>query len=275
MVRPALVAIVCLALAATAAASRPRLPGDTSPLVSETPGPRDMVRALASHSADSTGARAGHGELPGVAMGMSLLVPGLGQLHEGHKVRGLVFLGIESALWTSYAIAEVQSNLRDKAAREHAEVFAGVSSGAHSEAFYRDVAQFKDSDVYNALIRREARALFLQQETSANPPSDSLLAAFMDQYEREHGYFGTETWSWQSYERFLEYRSLRQSVHEATRRAAFSIGAALANRLFAVMDVTRGRARASQAAADPAERLGLRVATSGTGRTTCALQFEF
>lgn len=218
------------------------------------------VRAL--RSADSTHAMPLR-SAKASAVGLSLLLPGLGHLHEGHTTRGAVFLAIEAALWTTVAVSEVQSGLRTDHAHEHAQIFANVS-GEHDDQFYREVSRYRSSDDYNVQVRRDARNSYVGP--------DSLLPAYIDAYEQSFGYFGENTWHWDSFARFQEYGDLRSAAQDASRRAAFAIGGALANRLFAVIDVTRGRSRPRSSGAPP---LRLDVAGGPRGRTTCAITARF
>lgn len=253
-------ALTCLALLATPSAAGAAGPPGTR-LALAAPSAADLARAAVSSTSADAGPSAGT-DAAGAA-GLSLLLPGLGQATQGHGTRAAIFLGIEGALWTTVAVSEIEHHLRTDAAREQAEVFAHVTPGDHSATFYRDVARLRSSDDYNALLRREARALY------SGP--DSLLPAYMDEYEAQNGYFGQDTWRWDTFSDFTRYGDLRHAAQNAMRRASFAIGGALANRLFAVIDATRGRKAppASGRLAAPPPRLA--VTTDPSGRTTCAL----
>ncbi len=251
--------LACCAGERSARAEDPRLTYPrTSPLQLAA-----EVRAL-DPSADAPAAVR---TVDGTGVGLSILLPGLGQLRQGHRTRGTVFLAIEAALWTTVAISEVQSHLRTDHAHEHARVFASVADGVHSDQFYRDVSRYRSSDDYNIQVRRDARNTF------AGP--DSLLPQYVDAYEQANGYFGEDTWRWESFARFTEYSDLRTAASDARRRAAFAIGGALANRLFAVMDATRGRGRPAASSSSFAPPLRLEVTAGPGGSTTCAITKRF
>lgn len=219
------------------------------------------VRAL--RVADSTHAMPVR-SVAATSVGLSLLLPGLGHLHDGHTTRGAAFLVIEAALWTTVAVSEVQSGLRTDHAHEQAQVFAHVSTGPHADQFYRDVSRYRSNEDYNVQVRRDARNSY------AGP--DSLLPSYVDAYEQTYGYFGDSAWHWDSFSSFQEYGDLRSAAQDASRRAAFAIGGALANRLFAIIDVTRGHARPRSTSASPVR---LDVAGGPRGRTTCAITARF
>ncbi len=255
---------VCLASRAMAGSVLP-----PSTLALPVPSGEELAaRAAADPQTPRLNPFAGHG----AGMGLSLLLPGLGQMHEGHRTRGWVFLGIDGALWTTLAVSEVQSHLRGQTYREVARAYALVSDGTHSATFYRDVGSYSSSDIYNIYLRREARAVFESQ--SAQP--DSAREAFIDDYVQQHGYFGNETWEWDTYEHYLRYTNARRGQHDAARRASLAIGGLVVNRLFAVLDLTRTR-RAPGAASRRADERVTDFAFSATpdGRMTCGVQTRF
>jgi hypothetical protein len=88
---------------------------------------------------------------------LSLLIPGLGQYHNGDNKKAYIFAGAEVAIWASYITFHIQANNREDTYQEWAGIYAGVS-GEHPEKYWRAVGRYLDSDAYNESLRREARA---------------------------------------------------------------------------------------------------------------------
>lgn len=265
-------ALVVVALAAalsgaTAAHAAPRMTDARLALPVPT-GVELAASAAATPAAPRLNPFSGHG----TGMALSALAPGLGQIHEGHRTRGWVFLGIDGALWSTLVVSEVESHLRTRTYREVAETFALVAPGTHSATFYRDVGSYSSSEIYNIYLRREARSVF---ESQTNHP-DSAREAFIDGYVRDRGYFGADSWEWDTYEHFVRYTDARRGQHNAARRASLAIGGLVVNRLFAILDLTRTRRSADGAALDGGETAsGLAVTTAPDGRMTCAYHTRF
>ncbi len=243
-------------------------PWASTALALPTPDGAELAaRAVAASAAPRQNPFSGHG----AAIGLSALVPGLGQMHEGHDTRGWVFLGIDGALWSTLAISEIQSHLRGTAYRELAQVHARVSDAPHPVSFYRDVGIYSGSDIYNIYIRRDARSIY--DNRTSHP--DSSREAFIDDYVASHGYFGDDTWQWDTYEHFDRYLRTKQGQHNAARRASLALGGLVVNRLFAILDLTRTR-RVEGAALDAGRpRTTLAVTTAPDGRMTCGLHARF
>jgi hypothetical protein len=163
---------------------------------------------------------------PMLALLMSCVLPGWGEMYTGHTARGRAFMAAEAAIWVAYAGYTVQSGMRDDDYREFASVFAGVPEGAAS-GYYEDIADYIRSegyDSYNEAVRDDARSLY---------PDDP---AAQDAYFAENGYFGESAWDWESDARFHEYRSLRHLAGESDRKAFYMTGLAVLNRAVSAID---------------------------------------
>jgi len=161
-----------------------------------------------------------------VAMLYSLLLPGLGEYTLGHHDRAKIFFLAEGAIWTSYAIFQVQGAHRKDIYEEFARVNAGVPKRDDDE-FYRIIGNYVSSDgafSANEQVRREARA---------NYPDDR---AKQEEYYQEHAYTGSDTWTWQSEAALETYQDMRDSSISAYHKSNFSLGLAIANRLISVVD---------------------------------------
>jgi len=172
-----------------------------------------------------------------VAMLYSLLLPGLGEYALGHHDRAKVFFVAEGAIWTSYAIFQVQGNHRKDLYQEFAHVNAGVPQ-RNDDEFYRIIGNYVSSDgpfSANEQIRREARA---------NYPDDR---AKQEEYYQEHSYTGDDTWTWQSQALLDTYQDMRDASESAYHKSDFSLGLAIANRLISVVDTGILAAKQSRA----------------------------
>ncbi|MFB3909137.1 MAG: hypothetical protein ACE15D_12120 [Candidatus Eisenbacteria bacterium] len=161
-------------------------------------------------------------------LGLSLLVPGLGHRALGRETRGAIFLGTEAGIWGGFGVFEVQSHLRKDSYIEMAELFAGVKDASgHSDEYYRQLGRYPSSDWVDDEVRRDARALY---------PDD--LPAREDYYQR-HRVPEDQRWSWSSTAEWDRYRAKRSDSQQASKRANYMLGIAVANRLVAAIDAVR------------------------------------
>ena len=156
----------------------------------------------------------------------SLLLPGLAQYRMGEKERGLAFMTLEAALWTSFVAFRIQGENREDSYIEMAELFAGIAPDApRNEDFYTSVANWPSSDLYNEIVvRRLAR-------TQAG---DDIEAREL--YYEENRIQGNETWAWTSEVARNDYRAKRTEAQRSFKRSSNMIGVAVANRVVAMID---------------------------------------
>lgn len=163
---------------------------------------------------------------PMVALLLSCVVPGWGEIYAGETTRGRWFMASEAAVWVGYGAFRLQADMREDDYTEYARIFAGVDGGASSD-YLGDIADYirsEGDDSYNQAIRAEARSLY----------PDDLDA--QRAYLAEHGYFGEQSWDWESLERFREYRDLRSAASQSERYAFYMTGLALLNRALSAVD---------------------------------------
>jgi hypothetical protein len=198
---------------------------------------RSMLAQVAAQENEPAVAEA---EVPGnsrVAMLYSLVLPGLGEYALGHHDRAKVFFLAEGAIWTSYAVFQVQGAHRKDIYQEFARVNAGVSK-RNDDEFYRIIGNYVSSDgafSANEQVRREARA---------NYPDDR---AKQEEYYQEHAYTGNDTWTWQSEAALQTYQDMRDASISSYHNSNFSLGLAIANRLISVVDTGILAAKKSRA----------------------------
>ena len=163
---------------------------------------------------------------PMLALLMSCVLPGWGEMYTGHDARGRAFMAAEAAIWVAYAGFSIQTGMREDDYREFAEIFASVPGGADG-GYYEDIADYIRSDgydSYNEAVRDDARSLY---------PDDP---AAQDAYYAQNGYFGDAAWDWESDARFQEYRRLRHLAGDSDRKAFYMTGLAMLNRAVSAID---------------------------------------
>ena len=220
-----------LPLATTARAGGPTLAPD------RLYDSRTMLAQVAAQENEPAVAEAKAPSNSRVAMLYSLLLPGLGEYTLGHHDRAKIFFVAEGAIWTSYAIFQVQGAHRQDLYKEFARVNAGVAK-RDDDDFYRIIGNYASSDgpfSANEQIRREARA---------NYPDDR---AKQEEYYQEHAYTGDDTWTWQSQAMLDTYQDMRDASISAYHKSDFSLGLAIANRLISVVDTGILAAKKSRA----------------------------
>lgn len=260
------IAALCASALVTAAAAHAS-PREADPLTGGAPRPSAIVRLEASGLSLAAGSSvlddlpaAGGADRPSVQGGgeprnpmlallMSCVLPGWGEMYTGHTARGRGFMAAEAAIWAAYAGFTIQTDMREDDYREFAGVFADVPDGADGE-YYQDVADYIRSegyDSYNEAVRDEARSLF---------PDDP---AAQDAYLAEHGRFGDAAWEWESEARFREYRQLRHLAGVSDRKAFYMTGLAVLNRAVSAID-SAWMARLGNRGGAPGTRTSLSIA---------------
>jgi hypothetical protein len=162
---------------------------------------------------------------------LSALVPGLGQLENGDKTWGAVFLMGEVASWSSLIAFETQGSQREDRMVEYAERFAGVEdAGGQSDSYYSSLATYDRSglpggpDSYNEIeVRDEARSLY--------PDDLDQQAAYITQHEIT----GPLAWDWESDDRRFEFADLRIASETSYHRANYAIAGLVAGRVLSVL----------------------------------------
>ncbi len=145
---------------------------------------------------------------------LSAVLPGAGQFYNGQKSKAYIMVGIEAAIWTAYFVFDAQGDARMESAEEWAGIYAGTS-GSHENSYWQNVGHFMDSDAYNEVLLREARAL---EETATG-----LIS-------------GADAWQWVNVDRKVGYSQLRADGNSAYDRSEFMILFAVVNRAVSVVD---------------------------------------
>ena len=174
------------------------------------------------------------------AGGLSLLMPGAGQLYNGDRTKGFIMIGVEAVIWGTYIGFDQHGDRLTEDYENSAEIYAGVA-GDHSDDYYQSLGRYMDSDAWFDSQLREARA-FGEPEPSA--PSADLQ------------------WQWRSLQHRRDFQSLRADANEAYDRRDMMVLFAIVNRAISVFDAVRngGQPQSLDEPAMSGEVLGTRLA---------------
>ncbi len=163
---------------------------------------------------------------PMVALLLSCVLPGWGQIYAGETTRGRWFMAAEAGIWAGYGAFRIQEGMREDDYREYAQIFAGTAAGA-SSGYLSDMGGYirsEGDDSYNQSVACDARSLF--------PDDREAQRAYI----AENGYYGDLSWDWGSEDSFYAYRELRHAASSADRNAFYMVGVAMLNRAVSGID---------------------------------------
>lgn len=152
---------------------------------------------------------------PWSAMGLSLLIPGAGQIYGGAGGRGKVFLGAEAVVWTVALGFDRWSAWRNNDAVDYAVEHAQLSPDGKDDQFLEYLEFYDNREEFN----RAGRII---------DPSRAFLPETREYY-----------WQWDSYQSRRIYRDIRNSADAASRNATFMVYIAALNRVLAAADAFR------------------------------------
>jgi hypothetical protein len=150
----------------------------------------------------SSSAIAGKKNVP-LAVGLSLLVPGLGEWYANDFSHGKYFMMSEAGLWLTYASFNVYGSWVRDDARNYAKTNAGVSIEGKDDKYFVNVGNFTSLNDYNnsKLLNRQSEKMYLNTAQ----------------------YF----WKWKSDEQRKIYKEMRISSDVAFNNLKF-VGTAIA-----------------------------------------------
>ena len=153
-----------------------------------------------------------------LAVGLSLVLPGMGELYSDNFGTGKYFLVADGVLWLTYAGLSLSSGWVQDDADVYIAQHAGASLVGKDDQFRVDVGNYLTVHEYN-----EAKLRAREYARLYDPVQ----------------YY----WSWDSNPNRNEYRDLRISSDRLERNATFVVGALVVNRLISAF--VAGRAAAS------------------------------
>lgn len=153
-----------------------------------------------------------------LAILMSGVMPGWGQWYAGSKRHAFIFLGTEAMVWSARGWFKTRQKWYEDDYKLWATTHAGINPNGKSSAYFNALQDYRSSDEYNEEQRRDAR--------------------FADG-EPDHLYVGEDAWEWETTEAWREYDAIKDDAWHSEQWASYMIGAALINRLIAMVDAAR------------------------------------
>lgn len=207
---------------------------------------------------------------PRKALLLSLLLPGAGELYQGHRGRATGFFIAEGAIWANYVAWRISGHLRRNDYIEQAQLGAGVGVDSGNDDYWRLVGQYERSGgtgagAYEETLRREARTQY---------PDDP---AQQDLYVSQRLPTGDRAWDWSTGELQDHYLDTRRNANRAYSRAKYSFGFAILNRLLSALD-TQILHRASRGDAEgraPGSETRILTAVTANGGGAVLIQRRF
>ena len=179
------------------------------------------------------------------AAGLSLLLPGLGEVYAGAGTRAKLLLIGEGMAWASFAGFRVYGAWRATDFRVFAAEHADVTLIGQKDTFFRDIGAYSGSDAYN----------FEQQlSQGADAPT----------------YTGSNSWAWDSDASRKGYLTLRRSSRRAQARSVYVVGFALINRLISAIDASKVVGRVT---GEPSSSFNLYLPPDGSVWLTAGMAF--
>jgi TM2 domain-containing membrane protein YozV len=152
---------------------------------------------------------------PWQAVGLSLLLPGAGQIYGGAAGRGKVFLGAEALVWGMALGFDRWSAWKKGDATDFAVEHAELIPAGKDDTFLEYLEFYDSRDEFN----RAGRII---------DPSRPFLPETRDTY-----------WQWDSGDSRRIYRDLRNQSDAAGRNATFMVYVAVINRVVSAVDAFR------------------------------------
>lgn len=156
------------------------------------------------------------------AMGLSLVLPGLGETYMGHKNKALRAYITEGSIWLTYLGFKVFAGIL----KDNYTLYATENSGAlmnGDEKYYDAIEWYESTEDYNDDVRIEARYYY---------PDD--MDGFKKYYE-ENKMPDSLSWQWESISAMDKYRNLRKGKRIVLQNASYCIGGAILNRLISTV----------------------------------------
>lgn len=150
----------------------------------------------------------------GVAVLLSLLLPGMGELYAGDYSSGKYFTIAEASLWGVYIGMNSYGNWLKSNYKSYAASVGGVDNGNKSADFYANIGAYLNSDQYNNDM--------------------ALQGNFSSMYNS-----ASQSWNWPSNIDRKNYRNLWSSSEQAHNNLRFVVGALILNRIISAINAVR------------------------------------
>lgn len=150
----------------------------------------------------------------GLAVCLSLLLPGMGELYAGSFESGKYFTISDAVLWGTVIGFNAYGNWKRDNYKSFAQTYGGVNPDGKDEDYFANLGDYNSIEDYN-------REMDLQRE-------------FSSIYNTEKYY-----WNWGDASRRKEYRDMWRSSEQAFNNIRFAVGALILNRLVSVINAVR------------------------------------
>lgn len=150
----------------------------------------------------------------GVAILLSMLLPGMGELYAGNYSSGKYFTAADVSLWGIYWGMDTYGNWQKKNYIAYAASTAGVNSTGKDADYYANIGIYFNSTNYNNDM--------------------ALQGNFNKMYNSPD-----QAWSWPSNIDRKNYRTMWSSSEQAHNNLRFVVGALILNRIISVINAVR------------------------------------
>ena len=150
----------------------------------------------------------------GIAVILSLVLPGMGELYSGSYSSGKYFTIAEVAFWGTYIGLNSYSNWMQGRYKSFAASSAGVNNNGKDGNFYANVGNYQSEDEYN---------------------NDQALQGNFSQMYNSSSFY----WKWQTIADRKNYRDMWTSSEQAKNNLRFVVGALILNRIVSAINAAR------------------------------------
>ncbi len=150
----------------------------------------------------------------GIAVLLSLVLPGMGELYSGSYSSGKYFTIIDAALWGTYIGMNTYSYWTQHRYKAFAASSAGVNNANKDGDFYANVGDYQNEAEYN---------------------NDMALQGNFDKMYNGSSFY----WSWQTTADRKNYRDMWTSSEQAKNNLRFIVGALILNRIVSAINAVR------------------------------------
>ena len=157
------------------------------------------------------------------AIGISLLVPGSGELYLGNTKSAVPFIAAEVASWLAYFGFRVHGDALTTEYKLFAHSYISADPNNPNEDYWYVMEMYYSRDVYIERLLREARQIY---------PDDP---AAQQDYVQSHAI--SADWAWPSKSVWFAYQDRRKAARTAYERARIMLGVMILNRLASAAEI--------------------------------------
>ena len=150
----------------------------------------------------------------GIAVLLSLVLPGMGELYAGSFESGKYFTISDAVLWGGVIGFNAYGSWKRDNYKSFAQTYGGVNPDSKDEDYFANIGDYNSIEDYN-------REMDLQRE-------------FSKVYNVQRNF-----WNWGTDDRRREYRDMWRSSEQAFNNIRFVVGALILNRLVSVINAVR------------------------------------